>query len=83
MCEGFSSYLGRASLPGLVFWEFFPHVFVYALYESLFLTGLKEEHVSAVAPEEKLLFLHIYLMYFSYSVAAVGFFSRHSHVIVS
>lgn len=58
-------------------------VVVYALCESFFLTGLKDEHVSAVAPDEKLLFLHIYLMYFSYSVAAVGCFSRQSHLIVS
>lgn len=64
MCECFSSYLGRASLPGLVF--------VYALYESFFLTGLKDEHVSAVTPEQKLLFSHIHLMYFSSSVAAVA-----------
>lgn len=67
----------------LFFGSFFPRVVVYALCESFFLTGLKDEHVSAVAPDEKLLFLHIYLMYFSYSVAAVGCFSRQSHLIVS
>lgn len=58
MCECFSSYLGRASLTGL-FLGVFPHVFVYALYESFFLTSLKEEYISAVEPEEELLFLHI------------------------